>query len=91
MHLDDWMASEERVPKTLRDVLTRRSERTHIAVQRRQHDWAACLERDAGRIREFLQGDDVGIELGDDRCHAVRIVAPISADARVNVVRSDSH
>src|SRR5678810_1062611 len=91
MHVNDGMASKERVTKALRDVLTCWSERTCIAVQRRQDDRTACLERDAGRIGEFLQGDDVGIELGDDRCDAFRVVASVSADARVHVVRSHPH
>ncbi len=60
---------------------------TMIVDQLVRHGRAASAEA----LVRFLQGDDVGIELGDDRCHAVRIVAPISADARVNVVRSDSH
>ena len=78
------------LPKHLRHGLPGRSERALIAVERRQDDRTARFERDAGRIGELLQRDDVGVELGDDGGNALRIVASVGADARVHVVGRDA-
>ena len=75
------MASEERVAEALRDVLPRGSQRTRIAIQRRQDDRDPRLERNAGGVGELLQRDDVGVELRDHRGDTLRVVASVGADA----------
>ena len=39
---------------------------------------------------QFLQRDDIGIQLGDDAGDALRIVSSITTDAAMNVIRRDS-
>ncbi len=66
MHVDDGMPRQQRIAEALRHGLPRGTERALIAIQGCEHDGLACLERDAGRIGEFLQCDDVCIQLADN-------------------------
>ena len=90
MHVDDRMPGEQRVAEALRHGLSRRPQRALVADPASSDDRAAGFERDAGRIGELLQRDDVGIQLGDDGGDAIRIVASVGADARVHVVGRDA-
>jgi hypothetical protein len=94
MHLDDGMAREQGVAKAFRNGLSRpvpcRAERALIAIERRENDRCPCFQCDAGWVREFLQRNDIGVQLGDDGRDAIRIVTPVSPHTRVHVVSRDS-
>ena len=83
------MPREQRVAEALRHRLPRRAERALVAIERREDDGLARFERDAGRIGELLQRDDVRVQLADDRRDAIRIVTSVGPDARVHVVGRD--
>ena len=75
------------LPKHCVTVLPRVGPSAHvIAIQRRQDDRAPRFERDAGGVGELLQRDDVGVQFGDHRGDAIRVVASVGADTRVHVV-----
>ena len=90
VHVHDRMPSQQGVPEAPCRNLSRRAERALITVQCDKLHGHSAFDGHAGRIRELLQGDHVRIQLADDRCDPIGIVATIGADARVNVVRGDS-
>src|SRR5688500_1382630 len=88
------MARQQCVAETFGHRFSRpvscRAQRARITVEHCQHNRLACLQRNTRRVGNLLQRDDIGIQLSDHRCHAIGIVAPVSAHARVYVVGRDA-
>ena len=82
VHLDDWMACEQRIAEALCDGLpfpvSCRPQRARVVIQCFEEDRLPRFDGRAGRIRQLLQGDDVGIQLGDHGRDAIGIVSSVS-------------
>ena len=92
MHIHDRMPREERVAEALLlSRLPRRSQRAFVAAQSRQCDRTAILQRDARRVRELLQRDDVGVQFHDDLRDAIGILTSVTPHALVHVVGRDAN
>jgi len=83
---DDRKARQQPVAEVAVGAADRRSGdrmETGFALQVREHVETARAQFD------FLQGDDVGVDLGEHARDAFRREAPVDADCAVRVVRND--